>query len=259
MKSFFQVAAELEETGEAFVVVTLVSGRGHVPQDPGAKMIVKLEGLHFGTVGGGKVEAKALRHAEEILRGQRSEPELQVWNLTRDIGMTCGGEVTYLFEPKGTRAWSIVVYGAGHVGQEVTRLLSRLDCRVTCVDARAEWLEKLAPSPRLKIVREDEPARLVAEFSPGTYHVVVTKGHGTDLPILHAISRHHPEALYVGSIGSQVKATKIRNDLKSLGVDANFIEKLRCPIGLDFGSNHPAEIAVSIVAQLLQERGKNER
>lgn len=256
MKSFFQTAAELEESGQPFVVVTLVSGRGHVPQDPGAKMIVTLEGLAFGTVGGGKVEARALKHAGEVLREQRTEPELFVWNLTRDIGMTCGGEVTYLFEPKGTKAWTIVVYGAGHVGQEVTRLLSRIDCRVICVDPRREWLDKLQPHARLQIRHEEEPARLVDSFPADTFHVVVTKGHGTDMPILEAISKAWPNTPYVGAIGSDVKAAKIRRDLQALGVAADFIEKLRSPIGLDLGSNHPAEIAVSIVAQLLKERGQ---
>ncbi len=82
----------------------------------------------------------------------------------------------------------------------------------------------------------------------------MSQGHGTDMPILEAIFRHQRGAPYVGAIGSDVKAARIRKDLAELDVGNDFIEKLHCPIGLDLGTNHPGEIAVSIVAQLLKER-----
>jgi xanthine dehydrogenase accessory factor len=251
--SYFRAAAELEAVGRPFVTVTLTGGRGHIPQEPGAKILVTEEGLHWGTVGGGKVEAKAIREAEAMLREGAREPRLVTWNLTRDVGMTCGGELSYLFEPSGAAPWSVVVYGAGHVGQALTRLLASLECRVTCVDSRAGWTAKLAPHPRLSVLTVAEPAEVVARH-PRAFHVVVTQGHATDLPILTALSRLSPSPPYVGSIGSDVKALRLRTDLRAAGCAEGFLERLRCPIGLELGSNHPGEIAVSIAAELLKVR-----
>lgn len=253
---FWRAAAELEESGTPFVVITLVSGRGHVPQDPGAKALVSEEGLQFGTVGGGKVEAKAIALGRALLAERAQLPQIHSWNLQKDIGMTCGGEVTLLFEPKGAKPWNIVVYGAGHVGQALVRLLVQLECRVTCIDPRPEWLSKIPPAPRLRLIQRDEPASLVGEQPPDAFHVVVTKGHGTDMPVLEAIHRLQPSSPYVGAIGSETKASRIRSDLRALGCDASFIERLCCPIGLDLGTNHPAEIAISIVGQLIQFRDR---
>ena len=75
------------------VVVTVVDTAGSVPQDRGAKMIVTSEGLRFGTVGGGKVETKAIADAQAMLRGESAE-----WSLNKDVGMTCGGIVKLYFE-----------------------------------------------------------------------------------------------------------------------------------------------------------------
>ena len=122
--SFFEAAGRMEADGEPFVVITLVHGKGHIPQEPGAKMIVARDGLRWGTVGGGKVEAKAIEKARELLDRGFREPLYLTWNLTRDIGMTCGGELSYLFEPHGAQSWVVAVYGAGHVGQALTRLLA---------------------------------------------------------------------------------------------------------------------------------------
>src|SRR4051812_24559559 len=124
MRDFFHRTAELSEKREPFVVVTLLSVRGGAPADPGAKAIVTRAGLDRGTVGGGKVEARAIAHALELIGRRASEPELLVWNLQRDIGMTCGGEVTMLFETHGADRWRVAVFGAGHVAQALVRVLA---------------------------------------------------------------------------------------------------------------------------------------
>ena len=98
MIEHWATACELTESGTAFVEVTMISSRGHVPQEPGAKAIVTSDGLVDGTVGGGKVEAKAIEFARDLLSNGRKDPQLLTWNLTLDIGMTCGGEATFLFE-----------------------------------------------------------------------------------------------------------------------------------------------------------------
>jgi xanthine dehydrogenase accessory factor len=254
MNTHWSAAAELDARGDAFVVVTMVGCKGHVPQDLGAKCIVTASGLHSGTVGGGKVEARAIEHARSLLDSKVHEPQLVTWNLTRDIGMTCGGEATFLFEIHDRKKWSIAVFGAGHVGQALVRTLLNLDCQVTCVDFRDEWITKLPESPRLSKRMVAEPEKIVGEFSSETYFVVMTRGHASDVPILDAIFRTFPTAPYVGVMGSDVKAAKVRADLAARGIGSDLIERLRSPIGLDLGGNDPYEIAISVTAQLLKTR-----
>ena len=249
--SFWHKAHELEQDGVSFVVVTQVSERGGAPQDPGAKAIITSEGLVFGTVGGGKVEARAIADSLEILKNEsKQDPLSVVWNLQKDIGMTCGGEVTFLFEHFPSTAWLIVIFGAGHVAQALTRTLANLNCQLKCIDDRAEWIEKLS----IKGIVHGNPSKLVKELNPNSFFICMTQGHAKDTPILKAIADHAPDCPYVGVIGSKTKGITIKRELKELGVSESFIEKLRVPIGLPIGTNDPYEISISIVAELLQVR-----
>lgn len=243
---------ELNEKGESFVVVTMTGVRGSSPQDPGAKIIVTAAGLYAGTVGGGKVEAAAIRKGQEILKSESQlPPEALTWNLQRDIGMTCGGEVSFLFEHFMINHWPIVIYGAGHIAQALTRLLSKMNCQVTCIDSRPEWVAKLEG---VRGIHHPNPAETVKDFPKNTFFLSMTMGHAHDVPILIEIAKHAPDAPYVGVIGSDIKGLRIKNDLKEAGIDEAFIKNLRVPMGLPIGTNHPWEISVSIVAELIQVR-----
>jgi xanthine dehydrogenase accessory factor len=258
--SIYSKAQELESQGISFAVVTLIAHRGHAPQDPGAKAIVTALGLELGTIGGGKVEAKAIALVQEILAKEKieeSERLFQVkWNLQKDVGMTCGGEVEFLFEISSSARWQIIVFGAGHIAQSLVPLLLTLDCHVTCVDTRQEWLDKLpVNSLKLrKICAVDMPAAS-QKLSQDAFYVLMTQGHGTDLPILKEVLLNFMPP-YIGVIGSQVKALKVRKELEGFGVASERVQALRCPMGFPIGNNEPAEIAISIAAQLLEVRAQ---
>lgn len=244
---------ELSEKGENFVTVTMTGARGSSPQDPGAKIIVTQAGLYAGTVGGGKVEMAAIKKAQAILESKTHLPPESVnWNLQRDIGMSCGGEASFLFEHFMFTHWPIVIFGAGHVSQAVTRILSKLNCHVTCVDSRQEWVERLEG---IKAIHHPTPKDTVSSFDPKSYFMCMTMGHAHDVPILLEIAKLAPDCPYVGVIGSDVKGIKIKKELSEAGVSESFIKKLRVPMGLPIGTNHPYEIAISIAAELLQVRG----
>jgi xanthine dehydrogenase accessory factor len=243
---------ELTEKSESFVVVTMTAARGSSPQDPGAKILVTKDGLYAGTVGGGKVEMAAINKALQILEAQvEVPPETITWNLQTDIGMSCGGEVTFLFEHSLMKNWPIVIFGAGHVAQALTRVLSQLNCHVSCIDSREEWTSKLTG---VQSFCHPSPKELVQTFNPKSFFLCMTMGHAHDVPILIEIAKHAPDCPYVGVIGSEVKGAKIKKELEQIGVQKDFIQKLRVPIGLPLGKNHPFEIAISIAAELLQVR-----
>lgn len=253
--TFFEAESELVERGVPFVAVTVVDTLGSTPQDRGAKMLVTAEGRHFGTVGGGKIEARAIQEALQLLRDD-SAPKTRFfqWSLEKDIGMTCGGIVRVYFEAFNVTRWKIAVFGAGHVANALVDILVRLDCRVTCYDTREEWLSRLPDSPRLtKVLSSDLPGE-VAKLPDGAFVVLMTMGHTTDKPILLEILRTRTFP-YLGVIGSNAKAKRLRQDVRDAGLPEELTKAFFCPVGLEIGSNHPQEIAISIAAQMLQTRG----
>lgn len=250
--------------GVPFVMVTVTAIRGSAPGELGARAFVDAQGLVAGTVGGGKLEARAIAHAQAMLmappaaaaapHAARPRTEAVTWNLTRDIEMTCGGEVSLLFEPLGQARMAIALFGAGHVAQALVRALLPLDCQIKVFDARAEWLARLPMHARVVPHQTDDLVAAVAACGAGDMFVVMTRGHATDLPVLQAIYARRPAAGYVGCMGSAVKAARLRRELAEAGVAPAALARFCCPIGLALGSNAPEEIAISVVAELLQRR-----
>ena len=251
----FKRAQELTDLNCSFVTATIIAVRGSAPQDLGAKALFSAKGLEAGTVGGGKVEAACEKYAQEILgQSHQKAPQTITWNLQKDIKMTCGGEVTFLFEHFAFQSWKLAFFGAGHVSQALTRALINLKCQLTVIDDRSVWLDQLPTNSKLKKLQFDKPEEAVASFDSNTFFISVTKGHTSDVPVLREIAKHFPNAPYVGAIGSESKGNALRTELQALDVNADFLKKLRVPIGLSFGSNDPEEIAISIVAELLTVR-----
>jgi xanthine dehydrogenase accessory factor len=254
-------AARLAERGIPFITVTLVQPEGHVPQDIGAKAIITAEGLVWGTVGGGRLEATAIDHAKAMLaRGIDAHgvpapvsPELVRYELARDLNMVCGGAASLFYEPASAATWNIAVFGAGHVAQATVALLSTFHCTLTCIDTRPEWLGRITARSNLRTVLAADPSDEVGRLPSGVFALCMTQGHATDLPIVRRLLQDG-RARFIGVIGSEPKARTMRGALQREGFAQEAIESIRCPLGLPIGSNTPAEIAVSIAAQLLQVR-----
>jgi len=254
MPTFFEALNELMASETPLVTVTVVDVMGSVPQDRGAKMIVTRDGLHSGTVGGGKVETKAIAEAQKMLSGEVAESTRFVqWQLNKDVGMTCGGVVKLYFESHNVRKWNIVVFGAGHVANALINLLIHFDCAITCIDPREEWLAKLPASPKLKTIQTSDMPSTVKSLPDDAYVILMSMGHTTDKPVLIEIlrTRRFP---YLGVIGSDAKANILRRDLAEAGLPPEAQKEFHCPIGIDIGTNHPYEIALSVIAQLIQTR-----
>ena len=241
------------------MLVVLVEAIGSTPQDTGAKMLVTTAGLQTGTVGGGRVEAKAVALAQDMLQAGESAPRLVQWSLRKDVGMTCGGSVKLYLEPHPGSgvggAWPVWIFGAGHVVQALVPVLAPLECSLTVVDPRQDWLDRLPPGRNVRRVCHPQPEELVPEMPEGAFVLCLTKGHTSDLPILRRAlaERAFP---FLGVIGSAAKAAVLRRDLAAAGIPAGRAGEFHCPVGLEFGSNHPHEIALSIAAQLLTERDR---
>lgn len=240
-------------TNIPFVMVTLVDVVGSSPQDVGSKMLVTKDGLHGGTIGGGKVEFKAINEAKALLENRLLTKSFVAWNLKNDVGMSCGGIVSLYFEAYHTNTWKIAVFGAGHVANALIPLLLLLECQIRCLDTRQVWLDKLPKSPKLSLTHTQDMVSEVKHLDQDTFVLLMTMGHSTDLPILLEILRTR-QFPYLGVIGSKAKAARIKKDIEEADLPSSCKDAFYCPIGLDIGNNHPQEIAISVAAQLIQVR-----
>ena len=253
-KTFLELLSQKKE----LVVITMTDVKGSAPQNLGARMILQDGEIAYGTVGGGKVEAHCIAFAKEFLNDKHgAKVSSQTWNLQRDIKMTCGGEASFMFEKYNTASdWNIVIFGAGHVSQALTRLLLTLDCRLTVIDNREEWLSKLPDDEKLTKIHSLEMENYISEIPADAFVVLMTMGHGTDVPILEKALKNKTFT-YLGVIGSDSKRNRMEQELQKREVSKARCKEFICPIGEKIGTNTPGEIAISIGAQLLKYRDYN--
>jgi xanthine dehydrogenase accessory factor len=238
------------------VVVTLVSIEGSSPREPGAKMVVT-DGDATGTLGGGTVEHVAQERAREMLRSGETAPSMEDFTLNDAIDQACGGRMSLLFEPVRPAPFHIGLFGAGHVGQAVVRVLADVDCRIHWVDSRPEVFPGVVPG-NTKAVISDNPAGEVQKLPSGTFVIAMTHSHDTDLDIVDAALRSSAPA-FVGTIGSKTKRGRFRSRLAERGLSEADIDRLVIPIGIPgVGGKHPAEIGIAVAAQLLQRHGERQ-
>jgi xanthine dehydrogenase accessory factor len=164
--------------------------------------------------------------------------------------------VKLFFETYNHSDWRVVVFGAGHVASAVVECLKPLDCHVTCIDSRSEWLDRIPARARLRKMQRDSPREFVRELPDDVFVVCMTMGHATDRPILEEIFRQGRKFPFLGVIGSRAKRAVLLKELAAAGIPAEQADGFQCPIGLELGTNQPGEIAISVVAQLIQERDR---
>lgn len=235
------------------IEILVLETRGSAPREGGARMCVSATEVR-GTIGGGNLEYTALKIAREMLLSGEARRERR-FALGDTLGQCCGGSVTLQFTKTEETAsfeeprFHVALFGAGHVGKEVARILERLPCRLTWIDPRPEVFPATVEA-RTKVVIEEEPAWMVDEVPPGALYLVMTHSHALDLEIVERVLRRNDVA-FLGLIGSQTKAAKFRARLRQKQFSEKKLKTLTCPIGLVKAGKHPAEVAVSAVAQLL--------
>jgi xanthine dehydrogenase accessory factor len=238
------------ERRDPCVLATVVAVRGSVPREPGAKAIIYADSRIAGTVGGGKFESLVIADALATL-GTKA-PVLKTYPLheasPESFGAICGGEVTVFLEPQLPKE-SLVIVGAGHCAQAICRLARDCGLLVTVLDDRADLL---AQCPAHARHTDPAPAFLSARaWQTGEALVIVSRNYHIDREAL-AAALARPGPAYLGMIGSTRKVTRVFDELRARGVSAEALAKVHAPIGLDIGADSPAEIAVSVLAEVLQ-------
>ena len=254
MTEWIEALAELSRAGRPAVLVTVVRAAGSTPREAGAKMVVSAESF-TGTIGGGNLELEALATARSMLAAPASRepppPLSREFALGPSLGQCCGGAVTLLFEAVLPAPWRVAIFGAGHVGRALVKVLGDLPCRVDWIDSREAELRGEVPA-NVRPVATDTPEDEVPDLPPGCDVLVMTHSHALDLRVVEAALRRR-DIPYLGLIGSRTKRARFEARLAERGVAARDLARIVCPIGIA-GGKHPAEIAIAVAAQLLQLR-----
>ncbi|WP_457977354.1 xanthine dehydrogenase accessory protein XdhC [Ectopseudomonas composti] len=247
--SWISALADLQQQGEACVLVTIIEERGSTPRNAGSKMVVTAERI-FETIGGGHLEYKAMEMAREMLATRSQDTRLERFSLGASLGQCCGGATVLLFEPMGQPQAQIAVFGAGHVGRALVPLLASLPCKVRWIDSRENEFPQHIPAGVQKVVN-DEVVDEVENMPPGSYYIVMTHNHQLDLELTAAILKRGDFAYY-GLIGSKTKRVKFEHRLRERGFEEALMARMRCPIGLaEVKGKLPVEIAVSIAGEVI--------
>lgn len=263
---WFEDLARLTQAKTPLVIATLLKVRGHAPRSPGAKMLVTAEAI-YGTIGGGNLEQLAVAQAREILAAKtRSGPLILTTRLTeKDSGkfgvQCCGGEVEILLEPVYPLRPAVAIFGVGHVGLALARILSLLPITLYLVDSRQELLspERLRPVTLGEAEVKVHPAPIlegtVGDLPRGTHLVIMTHDHAEDLYVLEMALRR-ADLGYIGLIGSPVKWARFRQRLCEQGFSEEDLARVTSPIGLPgVPGKSPEAIAIATAAQLVGQLG----
>lgn len=250
MKALRAAIAAADE-GRPAALVTVIGEDGSTPRASGARMLVYGDGSIVGTIGGGNFEHQCIAQATEAIAARA--PRRYAVHLTRDLGMCCGGAMEVFIEPIQSRD-HLVIYGAGHVGTATAHIAAQLDdLDITVVDDREEWIDP-ARFPDRVTCTEADPRRVLdtLPFGPRTYHFIVTHSHPLDQDLVEAILPR--EAAWVGLIASRAKVARFLIRLRAAGMDPALFTRLCAPVGLDIGAETPAEIALSVLAEVTRVR-----
>ncbi len=259
-------ALRWQAEGRPAVVVEVTRTQGSVPREAGTRMLVAVDAV-LGTIGGGHLELQAITDARALLaQGARAAPPAeQRIALGPNLGQCCGGVLGLRFTPLADcnpAAWpetasrfTLQLYGAGHVGRAVVRLLATLPCRVRWVDERESEFPSDPLPPHIERCCVEPVQAEVAAAPPGAFHLVLTHSHALDLALTEAILSRGDFGWF-GLIGSRTKRARFEHRLLARGFDAALVRCITCPIGLPgIEGKEPEVIALAVVAQMLQVAG----
>ena len=259
MASFWQVIAEECDARRPVVVATVVMDSGSVPRRSGTKMLVHPDGSIQGSVGGGIFEMLVVRDALAALRAGASMTRSYSFNPKGSaedaFGAVCGGRAEVFLEVVMPQDRLLIV-GGGHCGRALAQAASLLDFSIVVADDREEFSRQQDYAfPNVeKVLHLTTDFRGLPEPDPQTYVALVSKGYPTDEAALRRVI--NSKAAYIGMMGSFKKRETVYAKLRAEGVSEEQLARVNSPIGLEIEAETPAEIAVSILAQIVQARAR---
>jgi xanthine dehydrogenase accessory factor len=239
----------------ALVRVEQVSGSA--PRDAGTQMIVTSAEV-TGTIGGGRLEWDAIAAARALLLGNQSVQIIDIV-LGPALGQCCGGRVTLrivrldrsmieaiLAEEAAIQRATVYIYGAGHVGRALATALAPLPLAVSLIDSRQDELS-IFTAGDVSLLHTEKPLSVAENAPDGSAHVIMTHSHALDSLIAATVLEQNSFG-YLGIIGSRTKRNSFRKAFREIGIPADRIARVICPIGSTGVKDKRPEVIAALVA-----------
>ena len=257
------------ENGQDFVIAKIINTEGHTPRKEGAWMMATADGEFIGTIGGGKIEAITQEHCMEAFE-TKVPSKTYHYKLDTEgkdaIDMGCGGDADVLVEyidaqhperfvEEYDSPTTAYIYGAGHVSLALEPILRSVDFHTVVIDDREEYAnrERFPEADDVIVLDSFKDSFKDIKTDEDSYIIIVTRGHMGDYDVLKDAIKQ-PRA-YLGMIGSTRKNELLYQKLRDEeGVTDEEIYNVHAPIGLEIHSETPEEIAISIVAEMINSR-----
>jgi len=253
----FEEVLAAQASGPPVVLATVISAPGGPPgaaAGVGDKLLVRQDGSTLGSLGGGPLEAAVFADAGEAFRRRPVESQLYAGDGSRLSRGEAEGVAAYqvMFE-RHEPAATLVIAGGGHIGKALATIGDLCGFSVVVIDDRPDYAnqERFPEADRVLCGDFAEVLRGLA-IDANTYVITVTRGHKHDEESLRQVVAS--PAAYVGMIGSKRRAAAVLQHLIDEGLDAEAVRRVHTPIGLDIGAETPEEIAVAIMAEVVQVR-----
>jgi xanthine dehydrogenase accessory factor len=274
MNHLKQIAKELIDIGEGFVVAEVIETSGSTPRKSGAMLLIKQDGTQYGTVGGGQLEAEVLKASLETLKTKDSKVyHYNIDSSSQDsLDMICGGDVDVKIEyVDKNKAESFLesfeqiktayIFGAGHIGKALEPILRYIGFETIVIDDRPEFSnrERFPHASDVITVRDYSNVYENITTDENSYIIIVTRGHRGDYEVLKQSLDQKYE--YLGMIGSKKKIADTFKRLQEDGFSKEELDTIYTPIGIEIFAETPEEISISIAAEMIKVRaghGKNE-
>jgi xanthine dehydrogenase accessory factor len=250
MIDIYRNIVDLIEQRIPFVLCTVIEAKGSTPGKQNFKMAVTMDGKILGTIGGGLMEAIVIKECSKALQEEKSKIEEFVLDhkSTKGIDMYCGGQLKVFMEVF-LPAPQIIILGGGHIGLEAAKLCTQLGYSHIVMDSREEFCSAHRFPSTTSVIHGDYDNILEnIKIDNQSYIVIVT--HNSDQRCLEQVIK--TDAKYIGMIGSKKKILQVFDNMKEKGFNQEDLDRVYSPIGLDIKAQSPAEIALSIMAQIIK-------
>ena len=258
MVDIYEKLSEFKKAGKDAVIITVTSKEGMGPADVGKKLIIGSDGNFFGTIGGGAIEHYAIERAKSLLIERKScsenyilnDKNVELKNDTVKLDMACGGSVTLFYEFVGPKQY-VYIFGGGHCGAALARVLKPLGFYTVIIDNRKEIIDGLDDSANEKVCQGFVEYIDKHGLPNNRYVVVSTPSHISDYDVLDKILELKIKPRYFGMLCSKKKiADYLAKVHEKYGDDVD-LSNFYSPIGLPIGGDSPEEVAISIASEIL--------
>ena len=259
MIDIYEEIVHIKNKGDSCALASIIRVKGSTPRPEGSKMLVRSDGTILGSIGGGCVEASVWEAAKEVIKqettrvldfdmtGREDTPE----------GLICGGIMQVLVEPILPQP-VVFILGAGHIGFAVSSLAKFTGFKIVVVDDRPAYANA-GKFPDADEIFVDDPAGKISKLNinKASYLVIACRGHLEDQNTLAEALK--TEAGYIGMLGSRKKVKTVFSNLMELGISHESLKKVHAPIGIPIATDTPEEIAISIIAEIVDFRRQNKK